>query len=442
VKRLALGVVLLSALSLPSLAQAELVPGSAGATDSLLAVGADGSPQVAFVAANGAIVLAARSADGTWTEQTLPTLAGPRALVGLALGPTGAVVLTETTDGSRLTLAEQRPTGWQVRTVAAAPRNGVLGIGGLAIGQDGRPLVAYAYLLKTRKSFLRLVHEDASGRLIGEAVTRKGFPPSSELPTVMPVVMRSGAVRIVEAFSGATIEWSRTKNHKDWVGQFLYANSLAMPGGIVRALADPAGGTWSAWTELFPDAGESQLVLTQNFAGQHTTVLATHAFLVALAQGAGGPEVAGDDYVDLEGARTVYAGLVLDTHGGAVELDGNLEGYAVDAAGARHYLLLDAAGVEWFRSPTPPVASVQLSAAVSGAAFTLSGRVTGVSGGNVEIWRETQAGAELLTTLPLAADGTFSLTDTPPERPLTYRAVYRDANGLPLAALVRDVLGA
>ena len=92
--------------------------------------------------------------------------------------------------------------------------------------------------------------------------------------------------------------------------------------------------------------------------------------------------------------------------------------------------------------PTPPVASVQLSAAVSGAAFTLSGRVTGVSGGTVEIWRETQAGAELLTTLPLAADGTFSLTDTPPERPLTYRAVYRDVNGLPLAALVRDVLGA
>ena len=61
-----------------------------------------------------------------------------------------------------------------------------------------------------------------------------------------------------------------------------------------------------------------------------------------------------------------------------------------------------------------------------------------MSGGNVEIWRETQAGAELLTTLPLAADGTFSLTDTPPVRPLTYRAVYRDANGLPLSSLVRE----
>jgi hypothetical protein len=442
VKRLALGVVLLSALLLPSRDPAELVPGSAGETYTRLAVGADGLPHVAFAAADGTIVLAARSADGVWAEQTVPALTGAQTLVGFELGPAGAVILLETTNGSRLTLTEERPAGWQVRTVVTAPRNGVLGFGGLAIGQDGRPLVAYAYLLQTRKTFLRLVHEDASRRLVGEAVTRKGFPPSSELPTVTPVVMRSGAVRIVEAFSGATIEWSRTKNHKDWVGQFLYANSLAMPAGVVRAFADPAGGTWSAWTELFPDVGESQLVLTQNLAGQHTTVLASHAFLVALARGVTGPEVAGDDYVDLEGARTVYAGVVLDTHGGVVELDGNLEGYAIDPAGARHYLLLDAGGVEWYRSPTPPAATVQLSAAVSGAAFVLSGRVTGVTGGSVEIWRETQTGAELLTTLPLAADGTFSVTDTPPVRPLTYRAVYRDANGLPLSSLVRNVLGA
>jgi len=210
----------------------------------------------------------------------------------------------------------------------------------------------------------------------------------------------------------------------------------------VRAVADPAGGVWSAWTELFPSYDESQLVLTQNFNGQHTTLLSRHAFLVALALAAGRPEVAADDYVDLEGSRTVYAGLVLDTQGHAVELAGNLEGYAVDASGARQYLLLDAAGSEWYRTPTPPTASVELSAAVSGAAFSLSGRVAGANGGSVEIWRETQTGAQLLTTLPLAADGTFALTDLPLQRPLTYRAVYRDANGLPLSSLVRSVLGA
>src|SRR5207248_1487857 len=86
-----------------------------------------------------------------------------------------------------------------------------------------------------------------------------GFPPSTELPSVAPVVLRSGAVRIVEVFSGATIEWSRTRR-KDWVGQFLYANSAGAPGGAVRALADPAGGTWRAWTELFPAFGARRIV--------------------------------------------------------------------------------------------------------------------------------------------------------------------------------------
>jgi hypothetical protein len=442
VKRLALGAVLFLALTLPSLAHAELVPGSAGAKDSLLAVGADGLPRVAYVAADGSIVFALRTTDGSWTEQTVPAPAGSQALIGLELGLGGAVLLMEATDGSRLSLAEQQTTGWRVRTIATAPRKGALGFGGLALGRDGRPVIAYAYLLQTQKTFLRLVHEDASGRLVGEAVTRKGFPPSSELPTVTPVVLPSGAVRIVEVFSGATIEWSRTKNHKDWIGQFLYANALAMPGGIVRAAADPAGGTWSSWTELFPTYDESHLVIAQNFNGQHTTILSRHAFLVDLALAPGGPEVAADDYVDLEGARTVYAGLVLDTQGHTVELAGNLEGYAIDPSGARNYLLLDAAGSDWFRTPTPPTINVELSAAVSGAAFSLSGRVSGVSGGTVEIWRETQTGSEFLTTLPLASDGTFALMDTPPQRPLTYRAVYRDANGLPLSSLVRSVLGA
>jgi hypothetical protein len=398
-------------------------------------------PRVAFVTGDSSIVFARRSADGSWAEQSVLTPKGSQALVGLALAPAGAVLLIQAIDGSRLSLAEQAPAGWRLRTIATAPRKGTLGFGGLAIGRDGRPVVAYGALLQARKTFLRLVHEDASGRLIGEPVTRKGFPPSTDLPSVTPVVLPSGAVRVLEAFSGATIEWSRTKNHRDWTGQFLYANGLAMPGGLVRAVADPAGGVWSSWTELFPTYDESHLILSQNLNGQHTTILSRHAFLVSLALAPTGPEVAADDYVELEGARTVYAGLVLDTQGRTVELAGNLAGYAVDLAGTRHYLLLDGAGSEWYRASAAPTASVELSAAVSGAAFSLAGRVTGGNGGSVQIWRETQAGAELLATLPLAADGAFALLDTPPRGPLTYRAVYHDVNGLPLSSLVRSVLG-
>jgi hypothetical protein len=316
----------------------------------------------------------------------------------------------------------------------------VLGFGGLALDHNGRPVIAYAYVLPSLKTSLHLVQESVTGRLVGEVVTRKGFPPSVDPPTVTPVVLPGGAIRIVEAYSGATIEWARTKNRKDWIGQFLYANPIARPGGVVRSFAPASGGVWSAVTELFPDFGESQLVLTQNHEGQHVTILDHHAFLVGLAQSPTGPEAAADDYVEV-GGRVVFAGLVLDTEGGTVELAGHLQGYAIDSSGARHYLLLDAAGVDWYRSAAPPLARVALSATVDGATFTLAGRVSGAAGGNVELWRETQTGAELAASVPLAGDGTFSFADTPLARPLTYRAVYRTVGGPPVAALLRTVIG-
>jgi hypothetical protein len=127
VKRLALGAVLVSALLLlPPLAGAELVPGSIGATDSLLAVGADGLPDVAFDAANGSVVLAARAADGTWAEQSLPGSSGAPVLLGLELAPTGAIALLEASDGSRLALAEQRGSGWRLPRMGCSASAGSL----------------------------------------------------------------------------------------------------------------------------------------------------------------------------------------------------------------------------------------------------------------------------------------------------------------------------
>jgi hypothetical protein len=435
--------VLLSPFALTAGARAEIVPGSQGARDSLLAVAPDGTAGVAYVASDGSVVAAARDAAGTWSLQPvpLPPLSSP-ALVGLAQAPAGLVLLVEATDGSRLVLAEQHGSAWRVRTVASRPANGLLGFGGLALDTHGRPLVAYATLLRTRHSALRLVQEDARGRLAGEAITRKGFPESADLPSAAPVVLADGSVRVLEAYTGATIEWSRTRNGKAWTGQFLYANSLAEPAGVLRAVANPAGGAWSAWTELYPNYGESHVVLSPNANGQRSAVLTKHAFVVGLAQAPAGAEVAADDYVDLGGGRTVYAGQILGSDGSTLELAGNLEGYAVESGGARQYLVLGAGGVEWYRSPTAPAATVTLGAAVDGAAFVLSGRVAGASGGSVEIDRETQGGTGVVATLSLAPDGTFSVGDTPPTRPVTYRAIYRDASGVPVAALLRTVLGA
>jgi hypothetical protein len=434
----------IAALAAPGLARAELIPGTTGAQDSLLALRSDGTPLVAYVAADGSVVLESRSAAGSWTPQpvAMPKLTSPPAIVGLAQTATGTALLAEATNGSRLVLAEQRQGVWTTRVVANAPAAGALGFGGLAIDLAGPPVIAYASLVSTRKSALKLVRENAAGKLSTEAITKLGFPPSSDLPTVAPAVLPSGKVRIVEAYSGATIEWYRAKNGK-WTGQFLFANAMAQPAGVARAVPNPAGDAWSTWTELYTSAGESHVLLAQNTNANHTTILDTHAFVVGLAGTPAGPEVAADDYVDLLGARTVYAGLVLSTSGTPVELGGNLEGYAVEPGGGRQYLLLDSTGVSWYRSPTSPSARVTLSAAVDGASFVLTGRVTGAApGGSVEIDRETGQGQQLLTTVPLAADGTFTLSDLPPTRPLTYRAVYRDVNGVPLAALVRTILGA
>lgn len=451
-KRLALVVAVASALfaaglSHTGVARAENVPDSAGASDAMLAVAADGSPRVAFAAADGSLVLGTRSGDGTWTEQTIAGLPGSRVLVvGLAVAPSGAtVLLAEDPAAHWLALAEQRVGGWTVRTVAKAPAGGLLGFGGLALDHSGRPLIAYAYELKSTKTWLRLVHEDSEGRLVGERVTRSGFPSSDVLPAAAPVVLPSGAVRVVEAYDAATIEWARTKNRKDWIGQFVYGTALGSPAGVVKAAAGP-GGVWSAWTELFPSYDESQLLLTLHHLGETTTIVSHHAFLVSLALSASGPEVAGDDYVDLEGARTVFAGIVADTQGNSVELAGDLKGYDIDFAGGRQYLLVQPDGLDWYRAAVAPTAHVTLSAAVQGAAFALSGNVQGPSGtpvaGTVELWRETATGTELVTTLPLAADGSFSYVDSPPVRPLLYRAVYVDpASGLPLGSLLRTVLG-
>src|SRR5579859_6927009 len=57
VRRLVLGAAVIVALAAPGLARAELIPGSAGAQDSLLAIRTDGTPLVAYVAADNNVVL-------------------------------------------------------------------------------------------------------------------------------------------------------------------------------------------------------------------------------------------------------------------------------------------------------------------------------------------------------------------------------------------------
>lgn len=419
-------------LAAPALAHAELVPGTPGARDGLLAVAPDGTPQVAYVdAADTGVAVATRAAAGGWSSQQVPVPPGT------LLGFDGHALLVESEDGTKLWLALAGDAGWHATRVATAPKGALLGLAGLATTAAGGHVVAYAVLHRDQSSTLRLVRQAPGGRLTTETVVA-GFPKTQSPPSATPVVMPSGRIRVVESSDGQVVEWSHDPG--GWGGQLLYMNAIGVAGGPTAAVAPPRAGVWSAWTELFDGYGESHVVVALRRERTYTAILSRHAFVVGITPDL---EVAADDYVELPGNRLAFAGEILGLSGPPLELDGDLLGYAPDRGG-RQYLLLDAGGLEWFRAAAPPVTRVTLTAGPDPAGIRLSGRVTPAppGGGSVELWHETPAGPSLAATVPLAPDGSFTAVDAPTGAALTYRAVYRDpGSGLPVASLVRDVFG-
>ena len=441
----ALATALALALLLPAAARAELVPGSVAATDGSLAVAPDGSPRVAYFA-SGQLVVASRDGDGAWTVEETAALPGSNALIDAVAAGSGSVfVLVQDSGGRWLALEERTASGWRAHLlVRSVPHNASLGLAGLALDRSGRPVVAYALRLPTRKTFLRVVRPDARGRYLTAAVTKGGFPPSRTVPSAAPVVLASGEVRVVETYEQAAIEWA--PQGRTWVGQLLYASALGAAAGPVAALAG-SGGVYSAWTELFAGFNESHVLLVLHRSGEQTTILHRHAFLVGLVLGPDGPEAAANDYVDgadLGAPGGIdYAGLLVGASGAVAELDGRVVGYAADGSGGRQILLRGDDGLQWYRTTAVP--SVQLTLAASPAAegVALSGSLAGAAGGSVELYREQPGRPRtLVATVPVGGDGSFSATDALPPGPTLYRAVYRDlAGGLPYAALLRLPVG-
>ena len=431
--RLALPFAVLTVLAAPGAALAEVVP--AASTNAVLAVAADGTPRVASES-GGRLTIEARDANGAWSTVRAGALPGAGALLeGIAVEPSGAVdVLAGDAHGRWLALADARG----VHVLARPAKTATVGVAGLTLDGAGRPVVAYATLVAAKPhTFLRLVRRTAAGRYATTAITKLGFPITSGVPSAAPVLMPDGSIRVVETYPSAAIEWSPLAH--DWQGQFLFIDGLHLgaPAGPVDAAA-AAGGVYSAWTELYPSYGVSDVLLVLHLDGEHQSVLHRHAFLVALAVGPQGPELAANDYADL-GTSLDYAGLVLDASGNALELDGRIAGYAVDATGARQLLLAGADGLQWLRAPVLPTSQVSLAASTSGGQVALSGRVAGATAGSVALYREQRQGVRtLVATVPLGADGSFAASDAAPPAPSTYRAVYVDAtSGLPVASLLR-----
>lgn len=420
----------LAALSLPGLAQTEIVAPTA--SQALLAVARDGSPRVAYM--SGRDVVVARRTAGGWKFVRAGRVPGTRpVLAGLAVdGRLRTSVLVEAENGSWVALSSR---GGKLHVVARPRKKGEsIGPAGLTLDAAGRPAFAYALQRSSGKTWLRLVTTDARGRLRTHGITKGGFPSSTFVPGAAPVLV-GRRLHVVETYTDAAIDWG-PKSGGGWEGQFLFASRDGTPAGRVGALASGAG-LWSAWSEVTSEG--PSVLLTLSADTQTTATAAESGIFASLLVDGDNAEVGAYDWATL-GDTFVYAGLLADANGPFTEVDGRLDGYARTPAGGRQLLLATPSGLEWFESPARPAIRVSANAG-DGA---VAGRVDGATSGIVDIYRETAATRTLAGHVELAADGSFSFRDTPPLSPVpfVYRAVYVDpATSIPYASLVRPAVG-
>jgi hypothetical protein len=416
----------------PSVARAEVVPGANGSP--VLAVSSAGMPSVAYLDDRGLVVSTRRASGWRASRVRLPVPAKEAVVVSAAVARDGLpVVLVEDFVRRAVVVAWRRPQGWLVRRPARLSRGTQLGVGGLALERRGTPVVAYAFRRSSGKTSLRLTRIDARGRVTTKEITKLGFPNSTTPPSATPHVTPSGVVRVVEAYTSAVIDWY--PEGRTWTGQFLFQSKLGSPLGRVLALAGPRTAV-IAWTQDYPTFAASWVYVQEGEPDGDPPRLLEHARLSALTLADGRPEIAANDWVELDGWTTL-AGMLAAPGADPVELDGRVDGYA--AVGATRQLLLSTdRGVEWFSTP-PPAVRVSLVVEPAG---TATGRVDGAVAGEVQIYREAPGtGRQLVATVPIAADGSF--TAAVPASPTLYRAVYRDpTTGVPYGSLTRPPTGA
>ena len=412
-------------------ARAEVVVRAAEQAE--LAVTADGRPYVAYTSGRN-LFGAARSASGRWTRTRLGrlpgadvTLAGAQAVAG-ERGSEPAV-LAEDGEGRWLALV----LGKRITTIARAARGSSYGPAGLTLDAHGRPAIAYAVLRFSGKTFLRLVTFDRRGRRTTRAITQKGFPASDLPPGAAPVLV-GGRLHVVETYTSAAIDWAPAP-HGGWEGQYLFVSRLGSPQGRVEAAYLPST-LWSAWTQTYPAQPPGDLAVLLSASGEtQTTWTLTHGIFVSIARGEAAPEVGAYDWATLGGDWRVYAGLLLQGPGGpSWQLDGRLEGLAIDRTGARQLLLSRAGVLEWFSSAPSGLPPIHIGMGMN-AAGRLDGTVPGVTSGSVELYLELpHAPRELVANLQIQPDSSFAADGLDPAS--LYRAVYVDpASGIPFALL-------
>jgi hypothetical protein len=424
-------------------ASAEVV--ARGVEDGLLALGAKSAPSVAYVRGS-TLVVATRSPNGRWVEAKAATVASRSSVLAFRVGAAGPVALVESGDSRVLQLVRRKSVGWQtIRLAGGLPPAVRLGWPGLALDRSGLAVVAYTrWNASTLNSRLLLARVDRKGRVSSRPITALGFPKSLVPPPAAPVLF-GGAVHVIESYGYrgvlGTLEWF--PQGRTWTGFGLDVGVGDFPVGPVLAGISPSGVLHAAWTEALSSFDSLPVTLAARRKVASSRFVLDRAIATGLALPSSGPEVAanewvGPDELGFSGGADLWAGTVV--YGKSiVELDGWLAGLVVVPGGGRDVLLGGPDGLRWFRTPRRMATRVTLEAADSGAAVVLSGRVSGVGGGKVTIYRERPGERRRAVGRATISGGSFSFSDRPSTRPLLYRAVYVDpSSGIPYAALLRN----
>jgi hypothetical protein len=420
-----------------------------GVQDGMLALGANGTPYVAYVRGTK-VVVSTRNAKGRWRAANISSAAAGSQVKAFAVGARGPVALVQSADGRKLFLVRRITVGWQTIRLDGNLAGGArLGWPGLALDRKGLPVVAYTrWNSTTFGSRLLLVGVDARGRITSRRITYEGFPQSYVPPPAKPVIV-GDRVDVIESYgyrgSVGTIEWY--PNKRTWTGLFIDAGIGDFPLGPVLAVHSRTGRVYAAWTESMLMTGDAPVTLAERGRLARSEFVLDRALTTGLTLPASGPEVAANEWVDaaeldLAGDAQLWAGTVVRGKTG-IELDGWIAGLAAAPRAGRDLLLGGPAGLRWFRASRELTIRVSLDASADeSASVHLSGSVLGVQTGRVALYRERPGSARQAIGKATIAGGAFSFVDNPTVRPLLYRAVYTDpATGIPYASLLRVPVG-
>jgi hypothetical protein len=423
-------------------ATAEVV--ARGVQDGLLALDAKGTPSAAWVH-NSTLFLATRDGKGRWWRTATATVPAGSSVMAFEIGAAGPVLLAQSGDDRTMVLVRRRSIGWETIRIAKVGALFRLGWPGLVLDRRGLPVISYTrWNGPTLKSRLLLSRVDANGRISTRRITQEGFPKSLVPPPSAPILFGDVA-HAVESYGYrgvvGTIEWFPSK--QTWIGLGLDAGLGDYPLGPVFAGLSPSGIMHASWTEsmLSFDNEAAPVTLVDRHRFASSAFVLDRALTSALALPSTGPEVAANRWIsdyDLgsNGDADLWAGTVVRGRS-KVELDGWIAGFAVAPRGGRDLLLGGPDGLRWFHVPRLTT-KVTIEASDDGETVQLDGRVAGVAGGTVTIYREQPGEPRTaIGRAPINA-GEYSFVDHPPERPLVYRAVYTDRKtGVPYGALLR-----